>query len=87
MVRMSEPERHYAIAVRVRRTVIEAVHVRVPVTGEVVTDDHLDGDKVFAAALRIARDRDHRWLRESEGAIEIHPLQTPSPEARAAPRR
>jgi hypothetical protein len=82
---MSEPDEpgkpalHYSISVRVRRTVTEEVHVLVPVTDEVVTDDHLDGDKVFAAAIRIGLEQSHEWRREGEPTVEIHPLQTPPP--------
>lgn len=77
---MSEPERTYSIVVRVRRTIIEEVHVWVPVTEGVVTDDHVDGAKVFAEAVRIGATGDHRWRREGEPVIEVHPEQTPPPE-------
>lgn len=76
-----DPPRTYSIAVRVRRTTVEFVHVRVPVTDAVVTDDHLDGDKVFAAAIELGKtDASLRWLADAEPVVEIHPLQTPPPE-------
>jgi hypothetical protein len=71
----------HSIAVRVRRTTVEEVHVRVPVTEAVVTDDHLDGTKVFAAALQVAAvDSTLYWLADGELVVEIHPVQTPPPE-------
>jgi len=75
------PAPHYSVSVRVRRTVIEEVHVLVPVTDSVVTDDHLDGAKIFAEAVRIGREETHGWRREGEPTVEIHPLQTPPPSA------
>ena len=77
---MSELERTYSIVVRVRRTIVEEVHVSVPVTEEVVTDEHVDGAKVFAEAVRLGATDEHRWRREGEAVIEVHPLQTPPPE-------
>ncbi len=76
----SEPERTYSIAVRVRRTIVEEVHVRVLVSDAVVTDDHVDGAKVFAEAVRLGETGEHRWRREGEPVVEVHPLQTPPPE-------
>lgn len=76
-----EPPRTYSIAVRIRRTIVEFVHVRVPVTDAVVVDDHLDPDKVFAAAIELGTsDASLRWLSDAPPVIEIHPLQTPPPE-------
>lgn len=76
-----DPPRSYSIAVRIRRTTVEFVRVRVPVTDAVVVDDHLDGDKVFAAAIEIGKsDLALRWLSDEDPVIEIHPLQTPPPE-------
>jgi hypothetical protein len=76
-----DPPRTYSIAVRIRRTTVEFVHVRVPVTSDVVVDDHLDGDKVFAAAIELAKtDAALRWLSDEPAVIEIHPLQTPPPD-------
>jgi hypothetical protein len=76
-----DPPRSYSIAVRIRRTTVEFVHVRVPVTEAVVTDDHVDGTKVFAAAIVIGKsDPSLRWLSDVEPLIELHPLQTPPPE-------
>jgi len=76
---MSVP--HYSISVRLRRTIVEEVHVRVPVTQAVMgDDDHLDGGKVFAAAVRIGQVEDQRWRVEGEPAVELHPMQTPPPE-------
>jgi hypothetical protein len=78
-----EPALHYSVAVRLRRTVIEEVHVLVPVTDAVVTDDHLDGDKIFAEAIRIGATQPHAWRPEGEPTVEIHPLQTPPPHVAA----
>ena len=75
---MSEP--HYSIMVRIRRTVIEEIHVRVPVNEAVVTDDHVDGAKVFAAAIELGKTEPLAWRREGEPTVEVHPLQTPPPE-------
>lgn len=58
-----DPPRSYSIAVRIRRTTVEFVHVCVPVTEAVVIDDHLDPDKVFAAAIEVGKtDASLRWL-------------------------
>jgi len=76
---MSSEALHYSIAVRLRRTVVEEVHVLVPVTDAVVTDDHVDGDKLFAEAIRIGIAQPHEWRREGEPTVEVHPLQTPPP--------
>lgn len=75
---MSEP--HYSIMVRIRRTVVEEIHVRVPVTEDVVTDDHVDGAKVFAAAVELGKTAELAWRREGEPSVEVHPLQTTPPE-------
>jgi hypothetical protein len=76
-----DPPRSYSIAVRIRRTTVEYVHVRVPVTDAVVVDEHLDPDKVFAAAVELGvTDPSLRWLSEEPPVVEIHPLQTPPPE-------
>jgi len=75
---MSEP--HYSIMVRIRRTVVEEIHVPVPVTEDVVTDDHVDGGKVFAAAIAIGKTRELAWRREGEPTVEVHPIQTTPPE-------
>lgn len=79
---MSDP--HYSITVRIRRTVVEEVHVLVPVTDDVVTDDHIDGAKVFAAAVELGRTQPLAWRREGEPIVEVHPIQTPPPEYAAA---
>ena len=75
-----------SVVVRVRRTIVEEVHVSVPITEAVVTDDHLDGAKIFDAALTIARDAEHRWRPEGAPVIEVHPLQTPPPDLTGTPR-
>lgn len=76
-----DPPRSYSIAVRIRRTTVEFVHVRVPITEAVVSDDHLDPDKVFAAAVELGKaDPALRWLSDTDPVVEIHPLQTPPPE-------
>lgn len=75
-----ENPRTYSIAVRIRRTTVEFVHVRVPVTDAVVTDDRLDGEKIFAAAIEIGKTAQLAWLSDEAPTIDVHPLQTPSPE-------
>lgn len=76
-----DPPRSYSVAVRVRRTTVEFVHVRVPVTEAVITDDHLDGEKIFAVAVALATsDPALRWMSDQPVVVEIHPLQTPPPE-------
>lgn len=71
-----------AIAVRVRRTLVEEIHVIVPVTDDVMdlsdpNQPTLDVKGVFNKACNMARAAgDWRW--ESE-TIEPHPLQTPMP--------
>jgi hypothetical protein len=74
------PPKTYSVMIRVQRTTVEFVHVRVPITDELVTDDHLDGAKAFAAAIEIARTQPQRWLHDAEPEIIVHPLQTPPPE-------
>ncbi|MFN0251737.1 MAG: hypothetical protein ACKV2T_32975 [Kofleriaceae bacterium] len=77
----SEAPRSYSVAVRIRRTTVEFVHVRVPVTDAVVTDDHLDGEKIFAAAIEIGKtDVSLCWLTDEAAVVDVHPLQTPPPE-------
>jgi hypothetical protein len=84
---MSEPvEPTYSVAVRIRRTIVEEVHVSVAVTDAVVTDDRLDGAKIFVEAVRIGREGSPAWRREGEPVIEVHPLQTPPPDIVGTPR-
>lgn len=75
-----DPPRSYSVAVRIRRTTVEFVHVRVPVTDAVVTDDHLDGAKIFAAAIDIAKTTSLAWLSDEAAVIDVHPIQTPPPD-------
>lgn len=85
---MTEPvDPHDSVSVRIRRTILEEAHVLVlvPVTDAVVTDDHLDGAKIFAAAVQIGHDDAHVWRREGSPTVEIHPLQTPPPHLAARP--
>jgi hypothetical protein len=74
---MAEPS--YSVSVRIRRTIVEEIHVKVPVTDAVVTDEHLDGKKIFAAAVVIGETEELAWRREGEPVVEVHPLQTPPP--------
>ena len=83
---MSEAEQTFSIAVRIRRTIVEEIHVRVPVTGAVVTDDHVDGAKIFAEAVRLGREVEQPWRREGDAVVEVHPLQTPPPDLVGTPR-
>lgn len=76
----------YSISVRLRRTVHETLHVLVPVTDEVMVEEpdgtaHLDGKKVFAAAVELGRGDQHVWVVDGDPVIEIHPIQGPPPPA------
>ncbi|HVV87251.1 MAG TPA: hypothetical protein VHE35_29625 [Kofleriaceae bacterium] len=73
-----------SISVRLRRTIVEEVHVSVPVTAALIAEEpdgsaHLDGAKVFAAAVRLGGEAGLAWRREGEVLVELHPLQTPPP--------
>ena len=74
----------YSISVRIKRTVIEEIHVLVPVTSDVVDEQpdgtgRVSGEKVFAKAIEIGQTQVLEWRREGEPLVEIHPLQTPPP--------
>lgn len=76
------PKATVSIVVRVRRTVTEALHISVPVTDDLIVDEpdgssHLDGGRVFAAAIRLGQTAGLPWRPEGEPVIEIHPWQTP----------
>jgi len=78
------PPATYSISVRLRRTLVEEVHVSVPVSDEVITEEpdgsaHLDGGKVFAVAVRLGETTALQWRPEGEPVVEIHPSQPPPP--------
>jgi hypothetical protein len=83
---MEEPvQPTYSISVRIKRTVTEEIHVLVPVTSQVIDEQpdgsgRINGERVFAEAVRIGQTHDLAWRREGEPLVEIHPLQTPPPE-------
>lgn len=73
-----------SISVRIKRTVVEEVHVLVPVTDEVIDEQpdgsgRLNGQRIFEAAVKIGQEQDLAWRREGEPLVEVHPLQTPPP--------
>ncbi|HUQ08334.1 MAG TPA: hypothetical protein VM261_37845 [Kofleriaceae bacterium] len=70
--------------VRIRRTVVEEIHVSVPVTDEMIIEEedgssHLAPGRIFEEAVRIGHTQELAWRREGEALVEIHPLQTPPP--------
>ena len=74
----------YSISFRLQRTVIEEVHVSVPVTDDVVKQRPdgsygLDVDKLVAEAIRLGRETELAWRREGEPEVTQHPIQTPPP--------
>ena len=71
----------YSISVRLQRITTEEYYVSVPVTGAVMADQpdsdgrhHLDGAKVFDAAVELGRTTSDGWLVESR-EIVVHPIQ------------
>ena len=74
----------YSISIRLQRTVVEEVHVSVPVTDDVM-EERPDGshglnvDKIVAAAVRMGRETELAWRREGESEVTQHPIQTPPP--------
>jgi hypothetical protein len=75
-----------SVVVRLRRTIVEEIHVSVPITDAVVTDDHLDGAKIFAAAVVLGQTAPQPWRRDGDARVEVHPMQTPPPELVGTPR-
>ncbi|HEX2687693.1 MAG TPA: hypothetical protein VHN14_13800 [Kofleriaceae bacterium] len=70
-----------SISVRLQRTIHQSVHVSVPVTDEVMSQQsdgvtRLDPEKVFARATEIGSAEQHMWIVEDDH-IEVHPFQTP----------
>jgi hypothetical protein len=75
-----------AIAIRVRRTWTEEVHVIVEVTDAVMHMDAPDGPEldvkaVFAKAVEMGQTESHAWRSEGGPVISLHPIQTPLPRA------
>jgi hypothetical protein len=79
------PLSNVSISVRIRRTVVEEIHISVPVTDDMI-EERPDGSaglvpgKIFEEAVRIGQTHELAWRREGESLVEIHPLQTPPPE-------
>lgn len=79
------PVPHYSIVVRIRRTIVEEIHVPVLVTEDMI-EERPDGSsglapgKIFEEAVRIGQTQELAWRREGEPSVEVHPLQTPPPE-------
>lgn len=70
-----------SISVRLRRTIHQSLHVSVPVTNEVMSQQpdgsaRLDPDKVFARATEIGATEHHEWTVEDD-LVKVHPNQTP----------
>jgi len=79
----TEPS-NVSIMVRIRRTVVEEIHVSVPVTSDMIEEEadgssHLAPGRIFEAAVKIGQTQALAWRREGDPAVEIHPLQTPPP--------
>ena len=79
-------QKTYSISVRVRRVTTEEGYVRVPVTDAVMADArepdgkfHLDGQKVFAEAVKISAVLDTWTVEDRE--ITVHPVQKAPPGA------
>jgi hypothetical protein len=73
-----------SIMVRIRRTIVEEIHVSVDVTNEMIEEapdgsSHLAPGKIFEEAVRMGQTQELAWRREGEALVEIHPLQTPPP--------
>jgi len=83
---MSEDQRTYSIALRVRRVTYEDAYVAVPVTSE-ITKKNEDGtvginpEAFFAEAIRISQSPRVEWKIETCQA-EPHPEQQDMPEGR-----
>ncbi len=67
---------NYSISVRLRRVITEEAYVKVPVTDELIVDGHLDGQKVFAEAVRLGGAASTGWHPESYDVL-VHPVQQP----------
>ena len=77
----------HSISVRLRRVVIEEVHVSVPVTDALMNDDpepdgtfRLRAGAVFAEAERLGReDAALVWRADGPVEVSVNPVQTPPP--------
>jgi hypothetical protein len=83
---MSEEQKTYSIALRLRRVVYEDAYVAVPVTDAIIkaNDDgtgSIDFEALVAEAIRIGESPGVEW-RIEESHSEPHPVQGPRPEDR-----
>lgn len=68
--------RSYSVSVRLRKITLEAAHVSVLLTQDLINDQGtVDADKVMEAAIKMARDLPLHWLPDGEPVIELHPIQ------------
>ena len=83
---MSEEQKTYSIALRLRRVIYEDAYVAVPVTNAIMkaNDDgtgSIDFEAFVAETIRIGENEGVDWKFE-ESHSEAHPLQGPCPEDR-----
>ncbi len=84
---MSEEQRTYSIALRLRRVIYEDAYIAVPVTDAIMKANEdgtgsIDIEAFIAEAIRIGGDDRVEWKTE-ETRIEQHPIQDPLPEGRS----
>ena len=83
---MTDKEKTFSIALRLRRVIYEDAYVGVPVTDAFMkTSDtgegEIDFELFFAEAVRIGSDPRVEWKIESS-SVEAHPMQGPTPDDR-----
>jgi hypothetical protein len=85
---MSDEQKTYSIALRVRRTICEDAYIAVPVTNAVTKKKEdgsvgIDFDALVAEALRLSKDSRVEWKEES-CVTDPHPTQQTKPEGRTS---
>lgn len=83
---MSEEEKTYSIALRVRRITLEDAYVAVPLTSDITKQNEdgtvgIDVEAFLAEAIRVSQDPRVEWKLESSQS-EPHPEQQEAPEGR-----
>ena len=83
---MSEEQKTYSIALRLRRVVYEDAYVAVPVTDAILKANgdgtgSIDSEAFVAEAIRVGESAGVEW-RIEESHSEAHPVQGPCPEGR-----
>lgn len=83
---MTEQNKTYSIALRLRRTIYEDAYVAVPVTDAIVKPKEdgtygLDFEAFVAEAIRLSGDPRVEWKIETT-EVNAHPIQGPKPEDR-----